>query len=102
MAYGIGNWTDSEDAEDHLVLDELIMLHERYSKHQFRLMRFQAAIQGVDMGDDDEEVDQNGEELPPEILEMERAWAEKKRQAEESGEAEASRLGKLNIGYSKT
>lgn len=99
MAYGIGAWSNTEEAEDYLTLDELVMLHERFSKHEFRLLKFQAAMQGVDLGNDEEASDD--EELPPEILEMERAWQEKKAQAFESGEAQAEELKTFGLGYTK-
>lgn len=96
---GIGSWKNFEELENALVLDELLMLHEAMAKSKHTNFRMLASLQGVDIPD----VSQNesDEELPPEILEHERAWKAKKEAMQQSGEAAELELDSFGLGYKR-
>jgi hypothetical protein len=95
MAEGIGNWKSFEDLENHLILDELIMLSEALSKSKKEHYRFMAALEGVDWDDDgDDETHDSGDDLPPELLNAEKAWQkEKEEHLKKSGDLDGFGLG---------
>lgn len=99
----MGPWRSVEELEDHVVLDELMLLTKRLTKSKNAHYRFLAAIQGADLGedDDDSEVSEGADDLPEEVLAHERAWKEKKKAMQESGEATEMTFDALGLGYSK-
>lgn len=73
---GIGAWKSFDDIEEHLVLDELLLLHESLGKSKHDYFRTMGSFQGVDIGP--LESDDDDSDLPEEILQMEREFAAKK------------------------
>jgi hypothetical protein len=100
MVEGIGSWSNFDEIEDSLVLDELLLLHETLGKSRRHHYRVLASFQGIDLGDSEEEND-SSEELPPEVLAAEREWQEKKRKAIESGASAEAQMAALGLGYKK-
>lgn len=92
-----GAYTNFEHIEDSLSIDELMMLFDMILKIKHEDVRIQAAIQGVEMEDDGDS--SGGEPLPPEILEHERAWKEKKKEIAQ--DKQGTEFTALGLGYSK-
>lgn len=67
-----GSWKNFDEIEDYLTLDELILLHDAIVKRERHNFRLQAALQGADIGDDGDEDQYGSDDLPEEILAMER------------------------------
>lgn len=49
----MGNWRNYDDLEENLSIDELIATIDAYRKRQKEEHRFLAAIQGVDLGQEE-------------------------------------------------
>lgn len=103
MANCGGAWKNTEDVEDSLTLDELLMISEQVNKTRWHEWKFHAAIQGIDMDDPvTESSSKDGDsELPPELLEREREWQKRKQEMIESNEAEQSQFESMGLGYVK-
>lgn len=68
----VGSWKNFDDIEEHLILDELLLLTEQLQKKRRHEMRVIAMSQGVDI--DAEDGEDSNEELPEEVLEAERKF----------------------------
>lgn len=111
MIEGHGPWKNFAEIEDELILDELLLLNDMIIKSKNEHFKMLAVLQGADpdeiyADEDDDDWDDNGEELPPEILEHERAWQEKKRHYLENKEEEDKKmagqdLSDIGLGYSR-
>lgn len=103
MANCGGAWKNTEEVEDSLTLDELLMISEQVNKTRWHNWRFHAAIQGIEMDDDpfDNTEDRGDDDLPPELLEREREWQRKKAEMLESKEAERQEFESMGLGYIK-
>lgn len=98
---GMGPWRNFDEIEEFLTIDELMLLSDSHATVQHNHYRMLGSFQGVDLGERDGSESDDGDELPPEILEHERKWQEVKRQAIESGEAARAELATFGLGYAK-
>lgn len=98
---GVGAWKSFDEIEDSLTLDELLYLHKHLIKTKHNHYKMLAAFQGIDMQGDDEEGPSGADDLPPEVLEHERAWKEKKAADIASGEAAKQEMDAFKLGYSR-
>jgi hypothetical protein len=94
-----GAWKNFDDIEEHITVDELLLLQETLIKMNYENYKFHAALQGVELDEPEFESDVRvGDELPPEVLESERKFREKLNAMtkEEELKTEFSQFG---IGY---
>lgn len=103
---GIGPWKSFDDIEEHLVLDELLLLHDSLNKKKHHYFRMMGSFQGVDIGDLGDD-DESSEGLPEEIAAMEAEFRRRKEahlnakpeSAEEPPKAIAEINGALGGGF---
>jgi hypothetical protein len=76
-------------------LDELLLTHEAIIQRSKELFKFHAALQGIEVPDDEDHDD--GDSLPEELLEIERRRSEERKKERESHEADE--LKELGLGY---
>jgi hypothetical protein len=93
---GIGAWRNFDDMEDCLVLDELLLMHEELAKSKRNTFRMMAAVQGIEIGDDDMSYSSDEGELPPELIAREKAWQEEK-----AKNAASKQFDGFGIGYAR-
>lgn len=94
----VGTWRNFDDIEDNLILDELLLLTKVLAKKHKNNFRMMAASQGFQIPDDEDDAEDRGDDdLPPELLEMERAYQKRKAEAEAKGGIVAS--NGFGIGY---
>lgn len=93
MVEGIGSWKSFDDIEEHLILDELLLLHESLSKKNHHYFRVMGSFQGVEI-DPLEDDDSGDDDLPEELKAMEAEF--RKRKAENA----VPDLG-AGLGYKK-
>ena len=98
-----GAWKNFDDVESSLTLDELMLLLKhisRNTKDQFRML---AAVNGIEVEPDEEELkalDKGDEDLPEELLAMERERAE--RLAEQGNSVDAQEdMKDFLLGYQR-
>jgi hypothetical protein len=87
-----GSWKNFDEIEDYLTLDELILLHDAIVKREKHNFRLQAALQGADIGDDEDGYE-GDDDLPEEILQMERERKKRLEELEDDPTAEFEDLG---------
>jgi hypothetical protein len=75
-----GTWRNFDDLEECLILDELLLLTEALNQKEKNTLKMHASLQGVDIGGDE-----GSDDLPEEILEMERAHKKKMEEQGNSG-----------------
>jgi hypothetical protein len=76
---GIGAWKSFDEIEEHLILDELLLLHDALNKSKHHYFRMMGSFAGVDIGELDDETS-TGPELPPEILAAEQEFKERNKE----------------------
>lgn len=99
MVNGLSAWKNFDDLEEYLVLDELLLLAEQLGKTKRNEFRMMAAVQGIEVGDDEISSPKYDGDLPKELIEAERKWQKKK--AEEADKGLASEFLEFKMGYSK-
>ena len=98
MVEGVGSWRNFDDIEEYLILDELLLLSDQLNKSKRDNYKMLAAVQGGDIGDDNEPSSISGDELPQELLERERAWQAKKAEQEKDP---VNEFDGFKLGYTK-
>jgi hypothetical protein len=103
ITQGVSPWRSFDEIEDHLTLDEMMLLHDVMAKGKQMHYRMLASFQGIDIGEmyGDSFAGGDDGDLPQELLEAERAWKEKKEKALAEGEKEKAELEPFGLGYSK-
>lgn len=95
MIIEVGAWKSYDDLESQLTLDELLLTHEAIIQRSKELFKFHAAIQGIDLPDDENR--DSGDDLPEELLAIERKRAIERKQERET--LEADEFKELGLGY---
>lgn len=99
MANGIGAWKNFDDIEEYLILDELLLLSEQSNRNKKGWFRMMAAVQGVELNDDDEGIAiHSSADLPEELIAAEKEWRKKKEEHEGKPHNDFEDFG---FGYSK-
>lgn len=96
----VGSWKNFDDIEEHLILDELLILSDQLQKKRRHELRMVAMTQGVDIDEDENE--HSNEELPPEVAEAERRFKEErmaKRAAKAAAEGGGMQSFSEGLGY---
>lgn len=100
----VGTWKNFDEIEECLILDELMLLMEALAKKSRNSFRMMAASNGYDIPEeeDDEMEDRGDDDLPPEIIEAERALQVKKAEMRQNRTQPISFISSedgLGLGY---
>jgi hypothetical protein len=93
LVEGIGAWKSFDDIEEHLILDELLLLHESLKKKNHNYFRIMGSFQGIEI--DPFEDDQSNDDLPEEIKAFEAEFRKRKAAADKPPDLVAG------LGYKK-
>lgn len=99
MVNGIGAWKNFDDIEEYLILDELLLLSEQLGKAKRNEFKMMAAVQGIEVGDDELSQPKFDGDLPKELIEAEREW--KKKKEEEADKGLQAEFLEFKMGYTK-
>lgn len=88
-----GNWKSYEELEDSLTLIELVHTVNAIHRREHRHMRFNAALQGVDLGDENES---RADDAPSAEEVFNRAM-----EGKSATMSEEEALASIGIGYAK-